>query len=127
MTWDYNGGKVDNDSSRTKSETTQSGTHTFYEDASGFGYPKPEKTGFKFIGWTYSGNGSFTQSNGQINMKGIANGTVTGTLTAQWEQTTAPSLATYTVAWYTTDGETIKDPETRKGEVGKIVSVTLRL
>ena len=85
LTWDYNGGMVGNDNSRTKEEITQSGTHTFYEDAGGYGSPRPEKAGYTFKGWTYDGNGSYIDSNGQINMTGVANGTVSGTLTAVWE------------------------------------------
>ncbi len=85
LTWDYNGGMVGNDNSRTKEEITQRGTHTFYEDAGGYGSPRPEKAGYTFKGWTYDGNGSYIDSNGQINMTGVANGTVSGTLTAVWE------------------------------------------
>ena len=92
LTWDYDGGKVGNDSSRTKTETTQKSTHTFYEDAPDYGNPKPTKDGYRFAGWDYTGNGTFTVSNGQINMTGILNGTVSGTLKAKWELIPKPDI-----------------------------------
>ena len=88
LTWNYNGGKVENynGSSKTKTETSGSSTHIFYEDADGYGSPRPIRDGYTFKGWTYSGNGNYTVSTGQINMTGIADSTVSGTLTAVWEQ-----------------------------------------
>ena len=71
LTWDYNGGTVGSDTSRTKTETTQNSTHTFYEDAQGYGSPKPTRDGFTFEGWDYTGNGKFIVSNGQIVMDGV--------------------------------------------------------
>ena len=126
MTWNYNGGKVGNDSSRTMNETTENATHTFYEDAWGYGSPQPERGGYQFKGWTYSGNGQFTSTNGQVNMTGVAGQTVSGMLTAVWEATTPPTPATadYTVDWYDVEGEKLRGTETRKGTVGQLVSVT---
>ncbi len=128
MTWNYNGGKVGSDSSRTMSETTERGTHTFYEDTWGYGSPQPERGGYQFKGWTYSGNGQFTSTNGQVNMTGAAGQTVSGTLTAVWEATTPPTPVTadYTVDWYDVAGEKLRETETRKGTVGEPVSVTSR-
>ncbi len=128
MTWNYNGGKVGSDSSRTMSETTERGTHTFYEDAWGYGSPQPERGGYQFKGWTYSGNGQFTSTNGQVNMTGAAGQTVSGTLTAVWEATTPPTPVTadYTVDWHDVAGEKLRETETRKGTVGEPVSVTSR-
>ena len=128
MTWNYNGGKVGSDSSRTMSETTERGTHTFYEDTWGYGSPQPKRGGYQFKGWTYSGNGQFTSTNGQVNMTGAAGQTVSGTLTAVWEATTPPTPVTadYTVDWYDVAGEKLRETETRKGTVGEPVSVTSR-
>ncbi len=128
MTRNYNGGKVGSDSSRTMSETTERGTHTFYEDTWGYGSPQPKRGGYQFKGWTYSGNGQFTSTNGQVNMTGAAGQTVSGTLTAVWEATTPPTPVTadYTVDWYDVAGEKLRETETRKGTVGEPVSVTSR-
>ena len=110
------------------SETTERGTHTFYEDTWGYGSPQPERGGYQFKGWTYSGNGQFTSTNGQVNMTGAAGQTVSGTLTAVWEATTPPTPVTadYTVDWYDVEGEKLRGTETRKGTVGELVSVTSR-
>lgn len=90
LTWDYNGGKVGDDTERTKIiSNVEASTYTFYEDTENYGRPRPTRNGYTFTGWIYKNNdtytgGKFNISNGQINMTGINEETVSGTLIAQW-------------------------------------------
>ncbi|WP_322175474.1 InlB B-repeat-containing protein, partial [Acutalibacter caecimuris] len=84
LNWEYNGGTLngkDHDSETALNLTGEkNATHTFYEQVD----KRPSRNGYKFGGWVYSGNGTFTESHGQIVMTGRDGSTVTGTMTAQW-------------------------------------------
>ena len=86
LTWDYNGGSVGDDGSRTQDVLTDAASYTFYEDAEGYGSPKPELEGHIFDGWDYAGSGTFNPVNGQIYMEGSPGSTVSGILTARWQE-----------------------------------------
>lgn len=95
LNYDYNGGTLNGNTEWRETalnlEGAANATHTFYEQVS----KRPSREGYTFLGWTYSGNGTFTVSNGQINMTGKDGSTVSGTLTAQW-QINANAKATLT-------------------------------
>ncbi|MEY8322662.1 InlB B-repeat-containing protein, partial [Lachnospiraceae bacterium 54-11] len=80
---------------------------------------KPWRDGYTFLGWSTSSTATSPSyyPNGKIAVTG------TTTLYAVWEKT-QPKEASYTVQWYDTEGNAIKEPETRTGIVGTTVGVT---
>ncbi len=92
LTWDYNGGTLDGKDFDQENALNLTGddnaTHTFYEQAN----KRPSRSGYIFEGWAYSGNGFFTESNGQITMIGSAGNTVSGTMTAKWKLDSASNV-----------------------------------
>jgi len=117
LTWDYNGGVVGENTNKTKEVIVKNNSYTFYEDE----YPKPQKTGYIFIGWIYSGNGTFTESNGQVNMTGKLGETVHGTLTAQWWKEDINKIS-----WYDEDKISILDTNIfNQGETEPVFSKKL--
>lgn len=92
LTWDYNGGTLNGEPFTQENAMNLEGdanaTYTFYEQEN----KRPSRDGYEFDGWTYSGNGSFTESNGQIKMIGSAGNTVTGTMTAKWKLDTTSNI-----------------------------------
>lgn len=123
LTWDYNGGKVGNDTQRTKTVAdSKTNTYTFYEDEKDYGSPRPIREGYTFNGWIYKNNGTYTGgkfiiSNGQIIMTGIDGQTVSGTLIAQWNYT--GTIIPYRVEWYDKKGNTLKETSYRTGLEGE--------
>lgn len=97
LIWDYQGGyDADGDTSKTMFvRNVAENTYTFYEDAQGYGSPRPTRAGYTFVGWEYFGNGTFNPTNGQIVMNGEANKTVYGYLYAQWEKEAAQERYAY--------------------------------
>ena len=109
LTWDYNGGTLNGKSSDQETAMNLTGdsnaTHTFYEQQ----FKRPSRTGYTFTGWSYSGNGSFTESNGQIVMTGRDGSTVSGTMVAQWS---ADSSETVTLTYDANGGTNQPAPQT---------------
>ena len=97
LIWDYQGGyDADGDTSETMFvRNVAENTYTFYDDAQGYGSPRPTRAGYTFVGWEYFGNGTFNPTNGQIVMNGEANKTVYGYLYAQWEKEAAQERYAY--------------------------------
>jgi len=111
LNYDANGGSG---APGTQTATEAADEHTFIISDT-----EPWRDGYEFKGWSTSSTAISPSyyPNGKIAVTG------TTTLYAVWERT-QPKEASYTVEWYDTEGNIIKDSETRTGTIGKTVEVT---
>ncbi len=80
---------------------------------------EPQRGGYTFLGWSTNK----TAKSPSYYPKGVIRVSGTTTLYAVWKKTQSKE-ASYTVEWYDTDGNSLKEKETRTGTVGKEVTVT---
>ena len=111
LKYDANGGSG---APGTQTATEAADEHTFIISDT-----EPWRDGYEFKGWSTSSTAISPSyyPYGKIAVTG------TTTLYAVWERT-QPKEASYTVEWYDTEGNIIKDSETRTGTIGKTVEVT---